>query len=126
HLALPLLPEALVVGERGLDRVRDHAGAPLGPQVEVDAVAEAALERRLEPRLQVPHHARDLLVARELASGGRRVGEEQVDVRQQVELASAELAEREQRRRRRAVLLRTGAEGGGEAAGGVVYEIWET
>src|SRR5262249_41731338 len=79
--------------------------------------------RRLEPRLQVPHHAGDLLVARELASGGGRVHEEQVDVRREVELAAAELAEGEERRRRRARLLRRRGEGGGEAAVGEVGEL---
>jgi hypothetical protein len=85
--------------ERRVHGVRQHAGPALGPQIQVDAVAEAVVARRLEPPLQHAHESRDLLVPPQILLEVRRVvHEEQIDVGGEVELASAELAEREERR----------------------------
>ena len=102
HLPLPVRAEALVVAERRVDRVRDHAPAALGSQLEIDAIAEAVLARNLQVFLEGLDEPRDR------RAGGRRrassvdglVEEEQIDVGREVELRAAELAEREQRGRR--------------------------
>jgi hypothetical protein len=100
HLALPLGAAQLVVAERALHSAHQRARRALGPQVEVDAVGEALVGALLEPTLELAHHRRGGF-ARGVAAlvGWRLAHEVEIDVGREVELATAELAEREQRRR---------------------------
>jgi len=125
-----LRAERLVVEERRIDGVDQHTGSAFRSQVQVDPVGEAVLARGLEVPHQCLDQTRDLallLERLELALARRGlVDEQQVDVRREVQLRAAELAEREQRGRLgdAGLLLRAG-ESGDQAGVGQAAELAE-
>ncbi len=96
--ALPVLAEALVIGQRRRHGDGDCPGARLRPQPQVDAQHVAVGGRRLQQAHEVAHEAHvERLHAVAVAHRGLAgiVEADEVDVARVVELGAAELAQRE-------------------------------
>ena len=96
--ALPVLPDALVVGQRRRLRHRDRRRGRIGAQAQVGAedvaIAGARLQQLHQP-LRQPHEQRPRLDARGKRRRFRVVEDDEIDVAGIVELERAHLAERQ-------------------------------
>ncbi len=96
--ALPVLPDALVIGQRRRGRDRDRGRGRIGPQPQIGAEHVAvggALLQQLHQPLRQPHEQRRRLGI--LRQGRRRrvVEHDEIDVARVVELERAHLAHRQ-------------------------------
>src|SRR5262249_6820996 len=95
HLTLPLAPAQLIAAERSLAAAHERTRAALRPEVHVPAVDDSVFGTLLEAALELADHRRRGLTRRVTAFVRRSLAhEEQIDVGGEVELATAQLAER--------------------------------